>query len=94
LFEEMRFSSVANIDIMLDDSWRGLLLPYLGEIFTNPGDFWSSMASPVFYSSRFFTPGLTESVEPLVWITYGLYASAMLDNRVSNTTMSGYEIWE
>ena len=63
------------------------ILPYLGEIFTNPGDFWSIMTSPGLYSSRFFTPGLTEFVEPLVWITYGLYALV----KSSNTARAGYE---
>jgi hypothetical protein len=51
------------------------ILPYLGQIVLAPSTIGSILSEPGFYSSRSITPGLTEFLEPIVWISYGIYSA-------------------
>ena len=51
------------------------ILPYLGQIFLAPPPIGSILPEPGFYSSRSITPGFTEFLEPVVWISYGIYSA-------------------
>ena len=51
------------------------ILPYLGQIVLAPSTIGSILSEPGFYSSRSITPGLTEFLEPVVWISYGIYSA-------------------
>ena len=51
------------------------ILPYLGQIILEPSSIVSILTEPGFYSSRSITPGFTEFVEPIVWISYGIYSA-------------------
>lgn len=51
------------------------ILPYLGQMVLDPSRIGSVLSSPGFYSGRSVTPGATEFLEPVVWISYGIYAA-------------------
>ena len=51
------------------------IIPYLGQMAKSPDEIISILTSPGFYSGRSFTPGITEFVEPIVWISYGVYSA-------------------
>jgi len=49
------------------------ITPYVAVIAQYPERFGEFMAAPGFYSARWFSPGLTEFGEPIIWISMGLY---------------------
>ena len=51
------------------------ILPYLGQIIMAPSSIGTILSQPGFYSGRSITPGLTEFLEPIVWISYGIYSA-------------------
>ena len=51
------------------------IIPYLGQMAKSPSEILSILTSPGFYSGRAITPGLTEFLEPIIWISYGIYSS-------------------
>jgi len=56
-------------------------IPYFAVILQNPSRFGEFMSEVGFYSQRFFTPGFTEFVAPIIWIVYGIYAFTKLKGK-------------